>query len=379
MPAVKLKKESYNCGRKYSLVVALVLLAIAASIQSRVFNQTLTGNNATVQKSLVVDRPLTVERFQLEDHLELTLRTGPHYEDADIVQYPGVSEEKRANIDIKDSLQWYTGKCAEEMYANELEWYRFSEELTTSKKKKSSKSLLIAQYSNKGDFSQIFELTKPINMGYAERWNHDIVFLNGQNTSRGKVNPAALLRLAWEKRDEYDQLLLLDADAMMKNFRFDITTLNPEEGMLVAQRRKGNDDEHTWDVFGTVSLWNLGHLLTPRVQKAWAARFHDGEKDTSLAGQIKPYAETEVFTVTQQIGHSNSAYIETMQFTKRGEPVEVSMSERFDKWTMKSQILCKKYRLKCPTVTLERKLTDKQKKKHHKKALRTNKKTTEKH
>lgn len=348
-------RDQYVLGRKAALISGFLTLAFFCMMQSSVISRNLRAYRpATIHK----DMPLA--KFQLDHNESWALSIAGHRPrgDGDSVVFNPSALEKRKSYEIKDNLKWHEGKPAVEKHPDALEWYRYSYEALGTKKKGTKtarKRLLIAQYSNQGEFAKIFEMTKPVNMAYAEHWGHDIVFLNAQDLPVREANLPTLLQLGWEQRDKYDQLLLLDGDAMMNNFRYDITRLFPDNEMMVAKRVVGRDDEHTWLVFGTVSLWNLKHLLVPRVQKTWSSRYEEGDPLISLSEQIKPYAETEVFTVTRQIENWDLAYIRTMQFATKNHGLrKIDPIVRIDRWKKEVQRACKKFSVDCSEKAQER-------------------------
>ena len=92
----------------------------------------------------------------------------------------------------------------------------------------------------------------------------------------------------------YDQLLLLDSDAMMYNFTVDVSTLLPDEHMVAGhyveqkdfKQERGDEDaaaslplllepKSTWDINAGILLWNLHHNLTRRVAVEWYVSARD--------------------------------------------------------------------------------------------------------
>jgi hypothetical protein len=336
----------YVQGRKTALISGFTMLALFAIMQSSVLSRNLrtSGYEST-------HKEIPLPKFQLDpsDAWMLSLAGKRPRGDGDSVVFNPAALEKRESYEIKDNLKWHEGKPAVEKHPEAFEWYRYSEGVLDTKKKGNvaTKRLLIAQYSNHGEFAEIYEMTKPVNMAYAEHWGHDIVFLNAQDLPTSEANLPTLLQLAWEQREKYDQLLLLDADAMMNKFKYDITRMFQSNEMMVAKRVVGRDEIHTWKIFGTVSLWNLRHLLTPRVQKTWSSRYEQDDPLTGLGEQVKPY-ETEVFTVTKQIENYDSAYIRTMQFaTKKHGFRKVDPKVRLDRWRDAAKRACKKFNVDC--------------------------------
>jgi hypothetical protein len=173
-----------------------------------------------------------------------------------------------------------------------------------------TRRLLLAQYSAYGNYARLLELTAPMNKEYARRWNHDLVILQGttmlvptdQNCTpqeeRSRFNKVTLLQMALTKRDIYDQLLILDADAMMYDLEYDVTRLlllmtttkttivaattqqnTSSFPMLVAQRVHDYDPSNTWNINNGVMLWNLHHPLTESTTKAWEQACRKGLPD----------------------------------------------------------------------------------------------------
>jgi hypothetical protein len=208
----------------------------------------------------------------------------------------------------------------------------------------SPNKVLMAQYSNKNELAKVFELTKPLNRRYAEHWGYDIVFLNGQKSPSEEVNLASLLELAWDERNNYDHVFLMDADGMMVNRRYDIARLLPTNQMVAAKRPRGVED---WQVYDTISLWNLNHLLVPRVAKAWALRFKEGDQLVGLDQQLKPY-ETEIYGLSRQIGPGITSHIRTMDRTwksHRGQHVDAKALLEF--WRKETEKACNSLNIDC--------------------------------
>jgi hypothetical protein len=67
----------------------------------------------------------------------------------------------------------------------------------------------------------------------------------------------------------YDMLLILDSDAIMYDFSRDISTLLPNNRMMVAHKVRANDTDSTWNINIGVTLWNLRHSAALAVCKAW--------------------------------------------------------------------------------------------------------------
>lgn len=146
----------------------------------------------------------------------------------------------------------------------------------------SHKRLLIAQYSSFGSYASLLEETAPLNKAYARKWNHDMLIVQGTALvlrgdrkdcplpeERSTFNKIPILMYALSHTDVYDQLLLLDADALISNMGFDITTVLNDDEMLAAQRVDREDTRRTWNINNGITLWNLKHNMTKRISATW--------------------------------------------------------------------------------------------------------------
>lgn len=341
-----MSQERYMVGRTVAIVMAFGVVVTGWIMHSTIFSQNITLPVPGAPVTFLKER--TVPKLQLDPDEFWKLKISG----VRAKGHAGTAKFDAAALEIldEDNLKGQQGKSLMETHPEAFEWHKYSENAQESGKKHmtASKRLLIAQYSNRGEWADILPLTKPVNMAYAKRWGLDIVFLNAQQLSVEEANPATLLWLACENRDKYDQVLLMNADAMMNDFNADVTTLFHENEMLVAQRIEGSDLVRTWKIFGTVSLWNLNHLLTPRIQVTWSNRFHENDPMIDLSEQVKPYAETEVVTVTRQIGHSDASYVRTMEFATKDHTVRnVDIKTRIARWAKVAKKTCSKYRIKC--------------------------------
>ena len=165
------------------------------------------------------------------------------------------------------------------------EWRKYNSSSTVRAKKR----ILIAQYSSYGRYARMIELTTPINKAYAKKWGHDFLLVQGCTLivpsdgiceppgRRAIFNKLEILRIALWRRNEYDQLLILDADAMMYDFARDVTELLPDEFMLVGHRVSSDNPEPiTWDINNGITLWNLHHPMTIQAAKKWNYRVRKG-------------------------------------------------------------------------------------------------------
>jgi hypothetical protein len=144
-----------------------------------------------------------------------------------------------------------------------------------------SKRLLIAQYSSFGSYASLLELTAPINKAYARKWNHDMLIVQGAALElktdevgcepppqRSRYNKVPILLYSLSKSDEYDQLLLLDADTLIYDMGYDVTNLLDDSNMLAAHGVKN----HALNINNGVTLWNLHHDMTRKMAQLWLKR-----------------------------------------------------------------------------------------------------------
>jgi hypothetical protein len=74
---------------------------------------------------------------------------------------------------------------------------------------------------------------------------------------------------------DYDQVLILDTDAMIVDFDVDLTDLLDKNDkktnhyLLAAHRVWKYDWHSTWDINAGITLWNLHHPLTQSVADTW--------------------------------------------------------------------------------------------------------------
>ena len=122
---------------------------------------------------------------------------------------------------------------------------------------------------------------------------------------RVTLNKIRLLFHAIDHKDHFDQLLLLDSDAMMYNFTVDVSTLLSDEYMLTGHHvnqlelkahleqksnnitRNRKSIRHTWNINAGVLLWNLHHNLTRQVAYEWYANSRFAVESNAFDGDQK--------------------------------------------------------------------------------------------
>lgn len=135
------------------------------------------------------------------------------------------------------------------------------------------KRLLIAQASGTGLYKEMMDVTSEVNALYARRHGIDFVkahgVLLGAQTWHATFNKVALLEAALDA-EEYDAVLILDADAVIVDFDVDFFTLMPDGMMFTAERVE--DESVKWNVNAGVMIWNLRHPEVGKFAKEWMKR-----------------------------------------------------------------------------------------------------------
>ena len=341
--------DRYILGRKALLAFGVSVIVIFALVESKVIGSTWGSLGF-----LSMSKEVPFYKFQLAptDEYFVSIGDADGQDEYDHIVTTSVAIrapplEERVPIETNDFLVLHEESSLMSKHPEALEWYRFSQVSSSSGSKQemvSTKKILIAQYSNRNELAKVFELTKPMNRRYAEQWGHDIVFLNGQKIPREEVNLASLLELAWDERQNYDYVFLMDADGMIATLRYDIARLLPTDHMVGAKRPSGVDD---WQVYDTVSVWNLRHLLFPRVAKTWGDRFKARDPLVGLDQQLKPY-ESEMYRISEQIGPTKRSHVRTMDSTwssHGGQNVDAKALLKF--WGEEAKKSCATFKLDC--------------------------------
>jgi hypothetical protein len=108
---------------------------------------------------------------------------------------------------------------------------------------------------------------------YCRRWHCDVVSVRGILFNHHPTyNKVALLEMALHSSKYYDyhHLLILDSDAVLVNHSIPITTLLPDDKMLLANRIEPGASD--WNINIGVTLWNLRHDQLPRLLWLWKWR-----------------------------------------------------------------------------------------------------------
>jgi len=158
---------------------------------------------------------------------------------------------------------------------SELRWEWYNATGAVSDKKK----LLLAQYTGHGKYAQLMDLVAPVHLAYAHKWGHDVLLLQGSamdlscpTDAQATFDKIPLLQIALS--EGYQQVLILDTDALIVNFDIDLYTLIPKSSLLAAHRVWPYDWTNTWDVNAGITLWNLEHPLALQVANEWHEMVH---------------------------------------------------------------------------------------------------------
>lgn len=246
------------------------------------------------------------------------------------------------------------------------EWHYFSNN-TNKNKQQAQKRLLVATYSAFGQYARLLELTSPINKAYAEAWNHDIVILQGTTMilqwdanctppeERSRFNKIDILLTALNRKDQYDQLLLLDADTLIYDFSYDITRLLSNETMLVAQRTLQDDPVATKSINNGVTLWNLHHPMTFSVARDWSKACRDGIPDNRPYRGDQYYLRqvlnderriSSISSVWEEFYYRDGTRIKHFQRSNDRSWVDTGLDTREDRIMDTVREVCSKFQIK---------------------------------
>jgi hypothetical protein len=160
------------------------------------------------------------------------------------------------------------------------EWHRYkpiaANELSNQQSNKGG--LLIVQYSG-SSYNELLESTSVVNRAYAKRYGYNYVILRGvalsvpfldsmvkPPPSRTTYNKISILQEFVASRN-YDRLLLLDADALIRDFATNLGDF-PFETVFVAHNVIKNRPDPSNVNIG-VTLWNLHHADLPWLIRRW--------------------------------------------------------------------------------------------------------------
>lgn len=151
--------------------------------------------------------------------------------------------------------------------------------------KSTSKRLMIGVFAGYDDYAKLLEQAVWSARVYGQVWGQNVTVVTLQGTSfaphgckptddsQTTLNKIRLLFHAIDNADKYDQLLLLDADALIYDMDVDLTSLLDEEKHVVAaQPLRTAHSRDLWNVHSGVTLWNLKHPYVASVAVDWFER-----------------------------------------------------------------------------------------------------------
>ncbi|CAJ1930785.1 unnamed protein product [Cylindrotheca closterium] len=206
-------------------------------------------------------------------------------------------------------------------------WFNYSQSQAI---RRPSKRLLIVQFTGFGSYESLLNRAAPISQMYAKAWGHDLLVMWGitKRLKRQKnqtlpahqsmYNKVDYLLMALEKREQYDQILILDSDSMIYDFSADLTELiRGDDDMLVALKTHEEDLPTTHRINAGVTLWNLNHPLTWQLAMDWDEGCVEAiKKNYSLRGDqyflveaLKKANRTAAVRAVQKEFHYRSASV----------------------------------------------------------------------
>lgn len=239
---------------------------------------------------------------------------------------------------------------------------------------KANKRLLIGLYSGFGVYGSLLTKTAHVNRAYARHWKHDVVLVQGAALQikeldgdceppphRATYDKIPLLRYALEHKDQYDQLLILDTDALVYDMDFDVTSLLPKGKMLAAQKVRESDDHETWDINAGVTLWDLHHPRIQKLTKEWFTHsksgmehnYHASNDQYHLHYALKEgnYKE-DIFALDEEFNYGHGTivkhFIRKPQHKQWGEAA--ILDNRENRIEIAIEEICKKHKPICEAV-----------------------------
>ena len=249
------------------------------------------------------------------------------------------------------------------------------------------KRVLIGMYVGYDQYAKLMYHTAYVNKAYAKHWNYDLVILQGTALSvcrqddyegrRVTLNKIRLLFHAIDHKHIYDQLLLLDSDAMMYNFTVDVSTLLDDDHMVaghyVEQKdfvtTDGDDGPNqilkqptpTWDINAGILLWNLHHNLTRRIAVEWYVNARDAVLKQSFKGdqvylhrtlKLSPERIQNSIGLPSEFAYGHGTvirhYIRRLEFKDWRDPR--ILDDRMDRITEDANEVCQIYSPACDVV-----------------------------
>mmetsp|Transcript_14180 Transcript_14180/g.39246 ORF Transcript_14180/g.39246 Transcript_14180/m.39246 type:complete len:394 (+) Transcript_14180:195-1376(+) len=198
-------------------------------------------------------------------------------------QAPDVSQRRYTknrlpNGEIKTELEWSFVSYSEE--ARRAKKDKKGKPIKRDETRQGARRLLIVQYTGWEDYYfGMTDISSRANKAYAKIHEFDYCRLNGvaygshkgPEATYNKIHILKQLRTTY-KNMSYDAALLLDSDAVIVDFDFNVLDLLPKHILLTAHKVWPHDVTHTWNVNAGVTLWNLHHKLFDKFVKTWESK-----------------------------------------------------------------------------------------------------------
>ncbi|KAL3922823.1 MAG: hypothetical protein SGILL_001998 [Bacillariaceae sp.] len=150
--------------------------------------------------------------------------------------------------------------------------------------KSTSKRLMIGVTAGYDDYAKLLEQAVWSARVYGQKWGTNVTVVTLQGTSfaphgckapasHTTLNKIRLLFHAIDHSDDYDQVLLLDADAFVYDMDVDLTTLlNTKQHVVAGQPMPDAHKNDLWNIHSGATLWNLHHQYIASVALDWFER-----------------------------------------------------------------------------------------------------------
>jgi len=279
-------------SRNQMLLSAMILCAIGLASQMQTLHDLsakFTGGDSTRKQQREMD---TEEHHHLAGNLfvpslEFTANVGSG-------SSGGAGSKAHSSIlDVSD--------CSRRVKEPDWEWYNTEPSVETGKN--STRRLLIALFAGHDKYAHVLEYSAHLAKVYSQiHPETSVVVSQGMVFAPGGCSPPAvyttlnkirLLFHAVDHEEDYDQLLLLNADTLLVDLNFDITTLLPEnenedhKSILLAAQPVLQDDNPTppppYRINADATLWNLHHPNISQVAHRW---FEDAN-NAALKGRYR--------------------------------------------------------------------------------------------
>jgi len=277
---------------------------------------------------------------------------------------PSLSFRVRGESTNWDDIQELKTDCDDPVHDLQWEWYPQLQQNEKVNHKPDRPRLLIGLYAGFDPYAEFLQYSSHLAKVYAHRFpNVQVVVLQGTAFApRGckppgfhtTLNKVRLLFHAIDHASDYDQLLLLDADALLVNMDEDITSLLDVDTLVAAQPIDSEtDNSHL--IVGGATLWNLHHPLLKDVALEWFSlakeaivkdKYHGDQK--YLQGALKSN-KAPVKPIPDEFSGKSGRVVQHYTKTKSD-----SLESRLEKVQISAENICEQYPIDCSTVPRKR-------------------------